>query len=133
MVVPVPEHLGVNAAGQRLAECIEDGAIVRGVRLAVFMGVVCQGMHVAPQHLRRLVAQHAGARLVDEGATPLHVNDKNALPCGRQQQIELLAPGGIGRRWGGEGLRSHLYRAKRQFLMKSGSSRHIHCAGSYIF
>jgi hypothetical protein len=85
--VAPPEHLGVNAAGQALAEGVEDRAVgVRVVR-AVGMRMVRQLVHVAAQHLGRLKAQHARARPVDEGAVAIQVNAEHTLAGGLQQQL----------------------------------------------
>jgi hypothetical protein len=101
--VAAPEHLGVDAAGQALAEGIEDRAVGLGVVRAVGVRMVRQLVHVAAQHVGRLPAQHAGAHPVDEGAVPVQVDPEDALAGGLQQQPELVLPERVGRR-GGWGL-----------------------------
>jgi hypothetical protein len=61
--VGAPQHLVVDAAGQALAEGVEDRAVGLGVVAPVGMRVVDQLVHVAAQHdLRRWPAQHLRRR-----------------------------------------------------------------------
>ncbi len=82
--------LGVNPAGQRHAERVEDGAQVFRVVLSLLrtfcVGVVRQLMHVLAQHLLGRVTQLFGTCAVDEGAAAVHVDAEDAL-AGRFQQL----------------------------------------------
>ncbi len=60
--VLAPEQLGVDAAGQGLAEGVEDGAQLLGVVRAAGMRVVREFVHVAAQHLLRFVSRAARRR-----------------------------------------------------------------------
>ena len=98
-----PEHLSVDAAGQPLAKGVEDGTEPFRIGRAVGPGVVCDVVHVAPQQLGRLVADHLRPGGVDEHAQPVQIDPVDALASGGQHQPQRIAPHLVGRRGGATG------------------------------
>ena len=87
--VGAPEMLGVDTAWQALPESVENRAqvlwVMHAAQRTVGMGVVCQRVHVQPQHVSRCQAQLLGAGTVDERAATLQVDAENPFPGGLQQ------------------------------------------------
>ena len=59
------------------------------------MRVMDEVVHVAPQHLVRLEAQHARASAVNEDAAPIEVDAVDSITGRLEQQLELPSPGGV--------------------------------------
>ena len=90
--VGAPMDLVVGVRGLALQRGQADLELLRRVRAAVRTGVVNQRMDVlADQLVWLLVAEHAQAGGVDEGADALGVDAENGLGGGVQQQLDVLA------------------------------------------